>query len=107
MVKINIDCEKTTGKIKPMHAVNNVQSVPLDPYGGLDRLAEANVPFSHLHDTGYYTSIPRLVDIKDVFPHFDADENDPNSYDFSFTDVLLSAMVEKRHQALLSSRRNN
>ena len=32
------------------------------------------------------------MDIPNIFPNFDADENDPSSYDFAFTDALLSEM---------------
>ena len=95
MNTIFVDFNSSLGKVKRMHAVNNVQTVPYDFYGGLDRLAEAHVPYSRLHDTGYYSAVSPLVDIADVFPDFDADENDPCSYDFSFTDVLLSEMHEK------------
>lgn len=94
-MNISIDFDRSLGKIKPMHAINNVQTVPYDFYGGLDLLAKANIPYARLHDTGYYSSITPLVDIDDVFPNFDADENDPCSYDFAFTDVLLSQMNEK------------
>ncbi len=94
-MNISIDFARSLGKIKPMHAVNNAQTVPYDFCNGLDRLAEANVPYSRLHDTGYYSSISPLVDIAKIFPDFDADENAPDSYDFAFTDVLLSEMNEK------------
>ena len=95
MSSISVDFTHALGKIKPMHAVNNVQTVPYDFYGGLDLLAKANIPYARLHDTGYYSSITPLVDTADIFPNFDADENDPSSYDFAFTDVLLSEMNEK------------
>ena len=94
-MNISIDFAQLSGKIKPMHAVNNVQTVPYDIYGGLDKLAKANVPYARLHDTGGAYGGARYVDIANVFPNFDADENDPGSYDFSFTDVLLSSMIEK------------
>ena len=72
MNHITIDFEHTVGPVKRMHAVNNAQSVPFDFYGGLDRLAEATVPYSRLHDTGYYSSVSHLVDIQEVFPDFDS-----------------------------------
>lgn len=94
-MNISIDFSHSLGKIKPMHAINNVQTVPYDFYGGLDLLAKANVPYARLHDTGGAYGGARYVDIANVFPNFDADENDPESYDFTFTDVLLSSMIEK------------
>jgi len=76
-----------------MHAINNMPSVPTncqnDLYG---KLRHAHVPYSRLHDTGGYFGGAHYVDIPNVFPCFDADENDPESYDFAFTDALLSEM---------------
>ena len=95
MSTILIDFDKTLGRVKPMHAVNNTQSAPYDPHGGLDKLAAAHVPYSRLHDTGGAFGGARFVDIANVFLSFDADENDPASYDFAYTDVLLSAMSAK------------
>ncbi|MBR2354396.1 MAG: hypothetical protein IKA76_07855 [Clostridia bacterium] len=95
MDHILIDFEKTVGMVKPMHAVNNVQSLPYDFYGGLDRMSEAYIPYARLHDTGGPYGGGCYVDIANVFPNFDADETDPASYDFAFTDVLLSGMAEK------------
>ena len=95
MNRVSIDFEARVGEVKRMHAVNNVQSFPHDFYGGLDRLAEAYVPYARMHDTGGAFGGSRYVDVANVFPDFDADENDPASYDFAFTDVLLSGMNEK------------
>ncbi len=74
-----------------MHAVNNMPTVPTDwGYGLFSKLREAHVPYARLHDTGGYFGGAHYVDIPNVFPCFDADENDPESYDFAFTDALLS-----------------
>ena len=43
-IKINVDFDKVCGKIKPMHAVNNMPTVPTDwGYGLFDKLREAGV----------------------------------------------------------------
>jgi len=88
---MNINFKKTIGKIKPMHAVNNVPLI-----GATDKLfhyvGEAGIPFSRLHDTGGAYGGGRFVDIANIFRNFDADENDPASYDFAFTDWLLNAI---------------
>ena len=34
------------------------------------------------------------VDIPNIFPNFDADPDDPASYDFTFTDAYLSGLVK-------------
>ena len=94
---IKIDFEKTVGKIKPMHAVGQ------PPIGGkfqgfdfspMQRLTDAHIPYSRLHDVGGAFGGCRFVDVPNVFRDFDADENDPASYDFTFTDILLKAMKE-------------
>ena len=35
----------------------------------------------------------QYINIHCIFPDFDADENDPASYDFAFTDLLLQALA--------------
>lgn len=90
---MNIKCnfDKIVGKIKPMHAVGQ------PPFSGCsDRhmhyLSDAAIPYSRLHDVGGAYGANRFVDIPNIFRDFDADENDPASYDFAFTDCLLSAL---------------
>lgn len=92
MNTIRIDFSAVTGKIKPMHALNNPPTVPGDTAGLYARIAEANVPYARLHDTGGAFGGARYVDVANIFPDFGADENDPASYDFAFTDHLLAAM---------------
>lgn len=79
------------GKVKPLHAVNNA---PL--LGANDSLfhymKEAGIPMARLHDTGGVYGNGRFVDIHNIFRNFEADENDPASYDFAFTDWLLTAI---------------
>lgn len=94
MANIEVNFDYISGKIKPMHAVNNMPTLPYDDYGWDDRLVVANIPFGRLHDTGGSFGGSRYVDVPNIFKNFDADENDPDSYDFSFTDVLISRMVK-------------
>ena len=91
---IKIDFNKVIRKIKPMHAINNPPTVPDDSEGLYAKIKEANIPYARLHDTGNQFGGAHYVDIGNIFPDFDADENDPASYDFAFTDRLLSAMLE-------------
>lgn len=94
---IRIDFDKPVGKIKPMHAVGQPPVA-----GGFQRfdftkfqkLTDAHIPYSRLHDVGGAFGGNRFVDVPNVFRDFDADENDPANYDFTFTDVLLKAMRE-------------
>ena len=92
MDSIKIDFERITGKIKPMHAINNPPTVPSDTRGLYEKLKEAHVPYARLHDTGGQFGGAHYVDVENIFANFDADETDPASYDFAFTDELLCSM---------------
>lgn len=90
---IRVDFSKQTGRIKPMHGVGQ------PPFFGLDfsmfrYLTEAGIPFSRLHDVGGWFGGSRFVDIPNLFPDFGADPADPESYDFAFTDRLITALVK-------------
>ena len=90
---INFDFERVVGKIKPMHGVGQP---PI--YGISDKLfhylTEANIPFSRLHDVGGVFGGNRFVDICNIFRDFNADESLPESYDFAFTDILISSLIK-------------
>lgn len=97
MTTISVNFDKVKGRIKPMHAVGQ------PPFkGGFAKLdfspsqilKDANIPYARLHDVGGAFGGNRYVDIPNVFRDFDADENDPASYDFTFTDALLKGMAE-------------
>jgi len=81
------------GPVKPVNGVGQ------PPMRGLDTslfhyLTEAGIPFSRLHDVGGYLGGSLFVDIPNIFRCFDSDPEDPSSYDFGFTDVLISGLVE-------------
>ncbi|MBP3592479.1 MAG: hypothetical protein J6K14_08360 [Clostridia bacterium] len=92
-MKLSVNFEKALGSIKPMHAVGQ------PPFYGMyfekfKYLTAANIPYSRLHDTGGAYGRSVFVDIPNLFRDFDADENDEVSYDFAFTDVLLSELMK-------------
>lgn len=93
-IEINVDFSKHIGKIKPMHAVNNTPTVPNDVYGLFEKMKDAGIPYARFHDTGGRYGGARYIDIANIFPDFNADEQNPESYDFAFTDVLLSELVK-------------
>lgn len=97
MIDFNVDFDSIVGKIKPMHAVgqppfktgfNKLDCSPMQV------LTDAHIPYSRLHDVGGPFGGSRFVDIPNIFRNFDADVNDPEAYDFAFTDVLLAGLVE-------------
>ena len=85
---------ESIGRIKPMHGVGQ------PPFAGVDfsRIARwltpAGIPFSRLHDVGGAFGGNLFVDIPNLFRDSDADPEDPASYDFAFTDLLIAALVK-------------
>ena len=94
--KIIADFSRELEKIKPMHAVNNVPCLPYDIHENnlFAKLQQAGVPYARLHDTGGRFGGSHYVDIENIFPDFDADETNPASYDFAFTDRMMEEMVK-------------
>ena len=96
-MKINVDFSKTVGRIKAMHAVGqppfSICNSGIDD-SFMHYLQEANIPYSRLHDTGGHFGCNLFVDVPNLFRDFDADENDPESYDFAFTDNLFEKMMK-------------
>lgn len=94
MASLQIDFDHPSGAIKPLHCINNAPILGAD-----DRmfhyLGEAGIPSARLHDTGGGFGGTHFVDIENIFPNFDADPEDPSSYDFAFTDWLLCALARQ------------
>ena len=94
MSTISINLNNKVSKMKPMHGGGQ------PPLGGKDMIeyfhymTEAGIPFSRLHDVWGSFGGGRFVDVPNLFRDFDADENDPANYDFTFTDHLITALVE-------------
>ena len=92
-MKITLNTSRTIGKMKPMHGVGQ------GPFSGVDfhlfkHLKTAGIPYSRLHDVGGAYGLNRYVDIPNIFRNFDKDATDPANYDFTFTDLLVTALVE-------------
>ena len=89
--EICVDFRKTAGKVKPMHAVNNGPAA-----GNALAYAAAGIPYARTHDSSFYTGYGGefSVDVHRIFRNFDADENDPSSYNFAPTDQYLKTIVE-------------
>ena len=96
MAKIELDLNKRIGKIKPMHAVGQgpIGGSGTEMFNDFHYLTEAGCPYSRLHDVFGPFGSNRFVDIPNIFRDFEADENDPASYDFTFTDALIEALVK-------------
>ena len=98
MSNVNIDFSKKTGKIKVMHAVNNGPHVTRGDQvrGNQDYYRAARIPYARTHDAAFHAQYggEHSVDIQAIFPNFDADVNDPQSYDFACTDKYISEIYE-------------
>jgi len=93
---VTVEVQRDT-QVGPVKAVNGVGQPPLPKYSlhseqkppMFHYLKEAGIPYSRLHDVGGWLGGGMYVDIPNLFPDFDADENDPKNYRFEFTDALL------------------
>ena len=94
MSRIQIDLATSVKKMKPMHAGGQppVTSTASDCF--FHYLSEAGIPYSRLHDVGGAFGQGKYVDIPNIFRDFDADVNDPASYDFTFTDLLIGQLFK-------------
>ena len=93
--EVKVDFGKTVGPVKPVNGVGQPPLVgKLANYPMFHYLKEAGIPYSRLHDVGGWLGGGLFVDIPVIFPNFDADENDPKSYRFAYTDSLLKALAK-------------
>ena len=90
---LKVDMASAVGRIKPMHGIGQ------PPMTGLSNslfhyLKRAGIPYSRLHDVGGWMGGGLYVDVPNLFRDFDADESDPASYDFAFTDKIILGLFE-------------
>ncbi len=91
MCRLSPDFTHPVRPVKPMHGINNAP-MHWANFELFHYLAEAGIPVSRLHDTGGAFGGGIYVDIDNLFPNFEADPDDPASYDFLFNDALLCAL---------------
>ena len=93
VVETDVDCH--LGPVKPVNGVGQPPMIgALGNWSMMHYLKEAGIPYSRLHDVGGWLGGGLYVDIPNLFPDFDADENDPRNYRFVYTDSLVKALVE-------------
>ncbi len=89
---LKFDLKNPCGKFKAMNAVNNgpchKRHAANQPLSNFEKYKAAGIPFARNHDAAFYAGYggEHSVDISAIFPDFDADVNDPSSYDFTCTD---------------------
>ena len=92
MATIRIEAERTLGKIKPLHGTVNGPVVNHDgSCSTASGFREIGVPYVRLHDSSFFANYggEHTVDISGIFPDFDKDPLDPESYDFEMTDGYI------------------
>ena len=94
MATINVDLSKVIGKIRPVHGVNGGPRTTNFTYNATDFFKEASIPYCRLHDVEYPNGSGEYIDIHCVFKNFDADVNDPASYNFFLSDHYIGACLE-------------
>lgn len=94
MDKIKINLVEKLGEIKPMHGINNLPYSAKDQSFARKFLKDSGAPYCRLHDTQGAYGGSYYVDVPNIFPDFDADENDENNYDFYLTDEYIKTIQE-------------
>ena len=99
MTELKVNFKKSLGKIKPMNAVNNGPTRGprmFSKSGNFEKYAAAGIPYARNHDAAFCASYggEHTVDINAIFPNFDADVNDPASYDFACTDESVLVTLD-------------
>ena len=95
---IHIDFSKTVGPIKRMHCVNNgpMKRKTDQINDNYDTYKALKIPFARNHDASFSSEYggSHTVDVCNIFPDFNADVNDPASYDFVLTDEYVARTHE-------------
>lgn len=92
-MNVKVDFHKTIGQIKPMHGVGQPPIIGTN-FGMFRYLKEAGIPFSRLHDVGGWFGGNLWADVPNIFRDFSADATKEENYDFTFTDQLITALIE-------------
>ena len=88
-------------KGRPVRPLNGVNGGPVTHNFRHDArrlFREAHIPYCRLHDIEGTLGGGKFVDVRNVFPLWELDENDPASYDFTFTDEYLRCIAESGAQ---------
>ena len=93
MSTITVNFAERQGKVKLMHSVNNgpTGSKVRASMSNFQEFRDAQIPYARNHDASFYSGYgaEHTVDVHHIFRNFDADVNDPASYDFERTDIYL------------------
>ncbi|MBR2506496.1 MAG: hypothetical protein IKB70_06195 [Bacilli bacterium] len=98
-MNVKIDYDTIVNKIKIMHAVNNgpvKQPGAEQVRSNFEDFKRAKIPYVRNHDASFTEEYgaEHTVDIVAIFPDFNKDPYDPNSYDFQFTDEYTKIIID-------------
>ena len=84
----------TTGRVSPQNGICGAPDKPGTPNFAAWKAAQ--FPYSRTHDLNLAATYgaPYVIDVPWIFRDFEADENDPKSYDFACTDDILRRIRE-------------
>ena len=100
MNTLKFDLSKRLGNFKILNATNggpwHKRHVDQQIRSNFEDYKAAKIPYSRNHDSGVIDTYggPFSHDISRIFPNFDADVNDPDSYDFACTDESILVTLE-------------
>ena len=95
MEVLRFDLSEKSGIFKPMNAVNNGPCHKRHAVGqtrsNLESYKKARIPYARSHDTSEWVGYggEHVIDITAIFPNFDADPYNADSYDFAVTDEYI------------------
>ena len=92
MYTIQVFPDQPLGPIRDLHGVGGGPWTNHFVYDATEDFREAGIPYCRTHDIEYPFGSGEYVDIHCLFKDFDKDENDPASYNFTFTDEYLKAI---------------
>ena len=91
---VNVDFSVEEGPVKLLNGVNGGIQESSHAGSTMRYVRDAHIPYFRPHDVqdiGWHGG-PYLVDISAIFQNFDADVDDPASYDFKFTDDFIQQL---------------
>lgn len=100
METLKFDLAKNGKKFKILNATNggpwHKRHANDQKRSNLEDYKAARIPYSRNHDSSFCATYGGQYahDVSAIFPNFDADENDPKSYDFACTDESILITLE-------------
>ena len=104
MYEIKVFPDKALGPIRDLHGVGGGPVTNHFVYDATEDFRVAGIPFCRTHDIEYPFGLGEFVDIHCIFKDFNKDENDPASYNFTFTDEYLKAIQNPGAQTFYRDR---